>query len=111
MRFSIVYQILPDYGFTGIAGAFLANCNPIACIFAALFIRYINASGTNLVSVGYNRYFADIIVAVIIYLAGFSNFFKGLLIRFKHKDRDAKQASSLYEKILVKGLKTKGGNE
>ena len=111
IQYQSVYQILPDYGFTGIAGAFLANCNPIACIFAALFIRYINASGTNLVSVGYNRYFADIIVAVIIYLAGFSNFFKGLLIRFKHKDRDAKQASSLYEKILVKGLKTKGGNE
>jgi general nucleoside transport system permease protein len=86
IQFKSVYQILPDYGFSGIAGAFLANCNPIACIFSALFIRYINASGTNLVSVGYNRYFADIIIAVIIYLAGFTTFFQNVIWRlFKKK--------------------------
>lgn len=78
IQYQSVYQKLPDYGFSGIAGAFLANCNPIGCIFAALFIRYINASGTNLVSVGYNRYFADIIIAVIIYLAGFTAFFRNI---------------------------------
>jgi len=85
IQYQSVYQKLPDYGFSGIAGAFLANCNPIGCIFAALFIRYINASGTNLVSVGYNRYFADIIIAVIIYLAGFTSFFKNLL-KIHHKN-------------------------
>jgi simple sugar transport system permease protein len=85
IQFLSVYQSLPDYGFSGIAGAFLANCNPIGCIFAALFIRYINAAGTNLVSVGYNRYFADIIVAVIIYLAGFTTFFKDLFPKIGKK--------------------------
>lgn len=78
IAFQSIYQNLPAYGFSGIAGAFLANCNPIGCIFAALFIRYINASGTNLASCGYNQYFADIIIAVIIYLSGFTSFFKGL---------------------------------
>lgn len=78
IAFQSIYQNLPAYGFSGIAGAFLANCNPIGCVFSALFIRYINASGTNLASTGYNQYFADIIIAVIIYLAGFTSFFKSL---------------------------------
>ena len=99
IAFSSVYQKLPDYGFSGIAGAFLANCNPIGCIFAALFIRYINASGSNLASVGYNRYFADIIVAVIIYLAGFSAFFKNLFPEV------GKKISSWFKRI-----KPKAGN-
>lgn len=78
MPFAAVYETLPAYGFSGIAGAFLANCNPIGVIFSALFIRYINASGTNITLCGYNQYFADIIVAVIIYLSGFTSFFKNL---------------------------------
>lgn len=99
IQFLSVYQTLPDYGFSGIAGAFLANCNPIGCLFAALFIRYIDASGTNLVSAGYNRYFADIIIAVIIYLAGFTAFFKNsfpeigkkIKLWFKSKKPKAKE--------------------
>lgn len=79
------YQILPDWGFNGIAVALLANCNPIGIIFSAIFIRYLSSAGSGLVFAGYNKYFADIIIAVIIYLAGFTRFFKELLGRFEKK--------------------------
>lgn len=84
IQFKSVYQSLPDYGFSGIAGAFLANCNPIGAILSAFFIRYINASGNNLVSAGYNKYFADIIIAIIIYLAGFTTFFQNVISKGIH---------------------------
>ena len=66
------YSGLPAYGFNGIASAFLANCNPIGTIFSSLFIRFLNMGGDKLNNVGFNRYVADIIIAVIIYLAGFT---------------------------------------
>ncbi len=71
-RFVSQYSGLPAYGFNGIASAFLANCNPIGVIFSSLFIRFLNMGGDYLVKVGFNRYVADIVVAVIIYMAGFT---------------------------------------
>ncbi len=66
------YAALPAYGFNGIASAFLANCSPLGIILSSFFIRYINTGGEFLTKVNLNRYVADIVVAVIIYLAGFS---------------------------------------
>lgn len=77
------YSNLPAYGFNGIASAFLANCNPIGVFVSSLFIRYLNMGGEYLNSVGYNRYIADIIIAIIIYTAGFSRFFRELLNKKK----------------------------
>ena len=71
-KYISAYATLPAYGFNGIASAFLANCNPIGTIFSSLFIRYLNMGGDYLVKVGFNRYVADIVVAVIIYMAGFT---------------------------------------
>ena len=71
-KFVSQYASLPAYGFNGIASAFLANCNPIGVVFSSLFIRFLNMGGDYLVKVGFNRYVADIVVAVIIYMAGFT---------------------------------------
>ena len=71
-KFVSQYSSLPAYGFNGIASAFLANCNPIGVVFSSLFIRFLNMGGDYLVKVGFNRYVADIVVAVIIYMAGFT---------------------------------------
>ena len=71
-RFVSQYSALPAYGFNGIASAFLANCNPVGVVFSSLFIRFLNMGGDYLVKVGFNRYVADIVVAVIIYMAGFT---------------------------------------
>ena len=78
-KFVSQYSGLPAYGFNGIASAFLANCNPIGIIFSSVLIRYLNIGGDYLVSVGFNRYVADIVVAVIIYMAGFSRIIKETL--------------------------------
>ena len=79
------YAALPAYGFNGIASAFLANCNPIGTIFSSLFIRYLNIGGDYLVKVGFNRYVADIVVAVIIYMAGFTRIIKERLATISKK--------------------------
>ena len=66
---------LPNYGFNGIPAALLANSNPIGIIFTSLFIRYIESGSLNLTKAGYNQNIGSIIIAIIIYLAGFSRFF------------------------------------
>lgn len=73
-KFASANEVLPAYGFNGIPAALLANSNPIGIIFSALFLRYISSTGTYLQKYGFNLYFADIIIAVIIYLAGFTRF-------------------------------------
>jgi simple sugar transport system permease protein len=100
MQYKSVYQNLPAYGFNGIPAALLANCNPIGVIFSALFIRYINAASNYLSSAGFNQYFGDIIVAIIIYLAGFSRVFKNFI----------KMVARWFKKKDV-GEENKGGNK
>ena len=56
-----------NMGFTGISVALIANNNPIACIFSALLISYIQTSGAGLTSVGFNANIIGIITSTIIY--------------------------------------------
>lgn len=82
------YSSLPAYGFNGIASAFLANCNPIGVVFSSLLIRYLNVGGDYLVKVGFNRYVADVVVAVIIYMAGFTRIIKEAITNLsRRKDK------------------------
>ena len=76
------YLSLPDNGFNGIPVALLASNNPIGVIFSGLFLRYIDKGGFNLgVFTSFNEYVSDLIVALIIYFAGFAKFIKDLLAR------------------------------
>lgn len=77
-KYSSAYSKLPDYGFNGIPVALLASSNPIGVIFSGIFLRYINQGGDNLVSAGFNRYISDIIIAIIIYFAGFAKLLQDL---------------------------------
>lgn len=88
-KFISAYASLPAYGFNGIASSFLANCNPIGVIFSSVFIRYLNMGGDYLVKVGFNRYVADIVVATIIYMAGFTRIIRELLEGKKKKLKDS----------------------
>ena len=70
------------------ASKFLANCNPIGIVFSSLLIRYLNAGGDYLVKFGFNRYVADVVVAVIIYMAGFTRIIKDAINSIaKKKDK------------------------
>ena len=84
-KFDSAYATLPDYGFNGIPAALLGSNNPIAVIFVSLFIRFLNVGGGNLPSAGFNKYIADVIIALIIYFAGFSKFFSDILSRRKKR--------------------------
>ena len=74
------YSKLPDNGFNGIPVALLASNNPLGVIFSSVFLRYIDKGGYNLAGfTAYNEYVSDLIIAVIIYFAGFSKLIKDLL--------------------------------
>ena len=90
-KFASQYSSLPAYGFNGIASAFLANCNPLGTIFSSIFIRYINMGGEYLTKVGYNRYVADIVIAVTIYLAGFSRIIRDILNKKRQSKKEVKK--------------------
>lgn len=76
------YLSLPADGFNGIPVALLASNNPIGVIFSSLFLRYINAGGSNLsAQTPFNEYVSELIAAMIIYFAGFSKFIKERLAR------------------------------
>lgn len=81
------YQELPSVGFNGIPAALLASNNPIGVIFSAIFLRYIDAGGSYLPgATAFNEYVSSLIIAVIIYFAGFSKFIKEFLNRKKKKE-------------------------
>ena len=84
-RFGSAYGKLPDYGFNGIPVALLASSNPIGVIFSGIFLRYIAQGGNELTSAGYNKYVADIIIALIIYFAGFSKLLRDFITNRQKK--------------------------
>ena len=76
------YGKLPDTGFNGIPVALLASNNPRGVIFSSVFLRFIDKGGYNLAGfTAYNEYVSDLIIAVIIYFAGFAKLIQDLLSR------------------------------
>ena len=83
------YSTLPSEGFNGIPVALLASNNPIAVIFSSIFLRYIGKGGFNLAGyTAFNEYVSDLIVAVIIYFAGFSKFIKDFITERQAKKEE-----------------------
>ena len=89
------YGKLPDNGFNGIPVALLASNNPIGVVFSSVFLRFIDKGGYNLAGfTAYNEYVSDLIIAVIIYFAGFSKLIKDMLSRRKAKAAVASVANT-----------------
>ena len=58
--------------------------NPLGVIFSSLFLRYIEKGGFNLAGfTSFNEYVSDLIIAIIIYFAGFSKLIRDLLSNVK----------------------------
>lgn len=84
------YLRLPDNGFNGIPVALLASNNPLGVIASSIFLRYINKGGFNLAGyTGYNEYVCNLIIAVIIYFAGFSKLISGVIFNVKKRKKAA----------------------
>ncbi|HBG67112.1 simple sugar transport system permease protein [Kandleria vitulina] len=93
-----ISEVLPPEGFNGIPVALLGFSNPIGCIFASLFIAYINVGGNYMQSLNIAIEVIDIIVAVIVYFASFTLFIKLMLDKFrrskKHKTLATKEGGN-----------------
>ena len=89
------YGKLPDNGFNGIPVALLASNNPLGVVFSSVFLRFIDKGGYNLAGfTAYNEYVSDLIIAVIIYFAGFSKLIKDMLSRRKAKAAEATKSEN-----------------
>ena len=80
-----ISEVLPAEGFNGIPVALLGFNNPIGCIFAALFIGYINVAGNYMQSLNIAIEVIDIIIAAIIYFSSFTLFIKMIFNKRKSK--------------------------
>ena len=104
------YQTLPADGFNGIPAALLASNNPIGVIFSAVFLRHLSVGGFNLASqTSFNEYVSQLIVAVIIYFAGFSKLIKDVL----KKRAKVAEPEKRPDKLIIEPEKdnAKGGEE
>lgn len=99
-----ITETLPNEGWNGIPVALLGFSNPIGCIFAALFIGYINVGGNFMQSLNIAVEVIDIIVAVIIYFASFTLFIK-LIFEKMRQSKEKKRAEQEMK------LEEKGENE
>ncbi|MBO5777918.1 MAG: ABC transporter permease [Clostridia bacterium] len=97
------YARLPDTGFNGIPVALLASNNPIGVVFSGMLLRYLDKGGFNLAGfTSFNEYVSDLVVALIIYFAGFSKFIKDLLSRKrKAKEAEAKATAEPAQDAIV----------
>ncbi len=89
-------KALVSMGFNGIPVALLASSNPIATIFSALFISYIQVGGDSM-QPEFVREIIDIIVSVIIYLSAFSLLMRSVIAKWlapKKKDLSLEPASA-----------------
>lgn len=90
-----ISETLPAEGFNGIPVALLGFNNPLGCIFAALFIGYINVGGNYMQSLNIAVEVIDIIVAAIIYFSSFTLFIK--MFFNKHKKKKEKPEEGGHE--------------
>lgn len=83
-----VEKLLMGMGFNGIPVALLAQSNPVATIFSAAFISYIQVGG-DAMQPEFAKEMIDIIISVIIYLSAFSLLLKGLITRLLNQKKKA----------------------
>lgn len=108
------YQSLPADGFNGIPIALLASNNPIGVIFGATFLRYIAKGGFNLAGYTmFNEYVSDLIIAIIIYFAGFSKLIIDLLSgkKIKTSGKLAQKLKQIFGREDKEKAKTKAVNQ
>lgn len=106
------YSTLPGEGFNGIPVALLASNNPIGVIFSALFLAYLDQGGFNLAGrTGFNEYLADLIVAIIIYFAGFSKLIKSLLSARRKKKLDGNADGGEAKPVVEENITVKEGEQ
>ena len=74
-------KALVSMGFNGIPVALLATSNPIATIFSALFVSFIQVGG-DAMQPEFVREIIDIIVSVIIYLSAFSLLMRSVIAKW-----------------------------
>ncbi len=99
---------VPDMGFNGIAATFLGGLNPIGTVFAAYFIEHITLGGSKINLNVYPSQIADLMSAIIIYLCGFTLFFKYCINTYL-RNKEERAAKATVE--VTKDDKAKEGGE
>lgn len=112
-QYTILKELLPT-GFNGIPVALLATSNPIATIFSALFVSYIQVGGEAM-QPEFAAENITVIISVIIYLAAFSLLMKGFItkkaLKRSQPPGDIQSANPLPESAAHHTENTEGGEK
>lgn len=90
-------------GFNGIPVALLGMSNPIAIIFAGLFVSYLQRGGYYIQLLDFSPEIIDIIIAIIIYFSAFALIIKNLLGNMI-KSKKARKNQAVIEETEIKDI-------
>ncbi len=106
------YQSLPATGFNGIPVALLAVNNPIAVIFAAIFMSMLDIIGLQLTNLtAYNEYITDVIIAAIVYLSAFALVIRMMIAPKKKRSAEPETEGAVTAEKADNADTEKGGDE
>lgn len=74
---------IPAEGFNGIAVALLGMSNPLAVIFSAMFIAYLNLGGQSMQVIGYVPEIIAMMIGIILYISSLSGLFSKVITKLK----------------------------
>ena len=89
-RWETTFASVPSMGFNGIAATFLGGLHPLGTIFSSYFIQHITDGGSLIDRMLYPSQISDLISSIIIYLCGFTLFFKHIMMSKLAKKKDKK---------------------
>jgi simple sugar transport system permease protein len=101
-------------GFNGIPVALLGMSNPIAIIFAGLFISHLQRGGYYIQLLNFSPEIIDIIIAIIIYFSAFALIVKNVLVKMIAKGiakRKNKDLEKLDNKDIVESNESKNNTK
>lgn len=93
-KWSTTATSVPGMGFNGIAATFLGGLNPIGTIFSSFFIQSITDGGSLIDRMVYPSQISDLISGIIIYLCGFTLFFKYIMAKRKTVHEEKQEEST-----------------
>lgn len=92
-QYTLLQQI-EGAGFDGITVALLANCNPIGCIFSAIFLSWVDLGGNAMQSQGYATEATELMTSVIVYLAAFSLLLRMWLTKVMNRKKNSEKGAA-----------------
>ncbi len=107
----VVYGVVPQFGFDGIAVSLLGMNSPFGVVLASLFFAIVRTGGGFLnTMMGVPKELVDVLMAVIIYMAATSILFKTAIKKYFSSVKVENDANAVKKDVENEEEESKGGN-